>query len=123
MKKHFLTYVFEELSGNTINGANNLKVKDYLKYAQCFLPHWDDKYANELLSHFQINKKQQINKLSKGMMSMVTIVVALASKAKYTFLDEPTAGLDVVARNDFISFDRRIHRKRQNLCDLNAHNR
>ena len=35
------------------------------------------------------------------MMSMVTIVVALASKAKYTFLDEPTAGLDVVARNDF----------------------
>ena len=34
-------------------------------------------------------------------MSMVTIVVALASKAKYTFLDEPTAGLDVVARNDF----------------------
>ena len=90
-----------ELSGNTINGANNLKVKDYLKYAQCFLPHWDDKYANELLSHFQINKKQQINRLSKGMMSMVTIVVALASKAKYTFLDEPTAGLDVVARNDF----------------------
>ena len=90
-----------ELSGNTINGANNLKVKDYLKYAQCFLPHWDDKYANELLSHFQINKKQQINKLSKGMMSMVTIVVALASKAKYTFLDEPTAGLDVVVRNDF----------------------
>lgn len=90
-----------ELSGNTINGANNLKVKDYLKYAQCFLPHWDDEYANELLSHFEINKKQQISKLSKGMMSMVTIVVALASKAKYTFLDEPTAGLDVVARNDF----------------------
>lgn len=34
-------------------------------------------------------------------MSMVTIIVALASKAEYTFLDEPVAGLDVVMREYF----------------------
>lgn len=90
-----------ELSANTMSGANNLKVKEYLKYAQCFLKNWDNGYANELLARFGLDKNQSINKLSKGMMSMVTIVVALASKAKFTFLDEPAAGLDVVARNDF----------------------
>lgn len=90
-----------ELSANTMSGANNLKVKEYLKCAQCFLKHWDNDYANELLARFDLDKNQSINKLSKGMMSMVTIVVALASKAKFTFLDEPAAGLDVVARNDF----------------------
>lgn len=90
-----------ELSANTMSGANNLKVKEYLKYAQCFLKNWDNDYANELLARFDLDKNQSINKLSKGMMSMVTIVVALASKAKFTFLDEPAAGLDVVARNDF----------------------
>ena len=84
-----------------MSGANNLKVKEYLKYAQCFLKNWDNDYANELLARFGLDKNQSINKLSKGMMSMVTIVVALASKAKFTFLDEPAAGLDVVARNDF----------------------
>lgn len=90
-----------ELSANTMSGANNLKVKEYLKYEQCFLKNWDNDYANELLARFGLDKNQSINKLSKGMMSMVTIVVALASKAKFTFLDEPAAGLDVVARNDF----------------------
>ena len=32
---------------------------------------------------------------------MVTIIVALASKAEFTFLDEPVAGLDIVAREKF----------------------
>ena len=32
---------------------------------------------------------------------MVTIIVAMASKAEFTFLDEPVAGLDVVARERF----------------------
>jgi ABC-2 type transport system ATP-binding protein len=45
--------------------------------------------------------KAKLGKLSKGMLSMVTIVVAMASKAEFTFLDEPVAGLDVVAREQF----------------------
>ena len=45
--------------------------------------------------------KKRLGKLSKGMLSMVTIVVALASKAPFTFLDEPVAGLDVIAREQF----------------------
>ena len=32
---------------------------------------------------------------------MVTIIVAMCSKAPYTILDEPVAGLDVVAREQF----------------------
>lgn len=57
--------------------------------------------ADELIKEFGLNVKKQICKLSKGMMSMVTIIVALASKSEFTFLDEPVAGLDVVARDQF----------------------
>lgn len=46
-------------------------------------------------------RKTRVDKLSKGMMSMVTITLALASRAPFTFLDEPVAGLDVVARERF----------------------
>ena len=82
-------------------GIGALKVKDYLNAAKIFYPKWDDNMAKELMDMFQLNKKQQISKLSKGMASMITIIVAMASKAEYTFLDEPVAGLDVVARDDF----------------------
>ena len=78
-----------------------MKVKDYVKNASYYYPDWDQKMAEELVAKFELNVKQRINKLSKGMLSMVTIIVALASKADFTFLDEPVAGLDVVMRDYF----------------------
>lgn len=83
------------------SGVSSLKVKEYLKNASYYYPNWDQKMADELIEKFELNTKQRINKMSKGMLSMVTIIVALASKADFTFLDEPVAGLDVVMREYF----------------------
>ena len=90
-----------ELNPMNGNGANTTKVKDYLKAAAIYMPKFDKAYADELVKAFGLDTKKRISKLSKGMMSMVTIIVALASKADYTFLDEPVAGLDIVAREKF----------------------
>lgn len=90
-----------ELKATSGNGANTMKVKEYLRIAAAFLPHWDQKMADRLIRAFDLDIKKRIGKLSKGMMSMVTVLVALASKARFTFLDEPTSGLDVVAREKF----------------------
>lgn len=83
------------------NGANGYKVKDYLKAASIYMPNWDKEMADRLVKEFELDVKKKIVKLSKGMLSMVTIIIALASKADYTFLDEPVAGLDVVMREYF----------------------
>ncbi len=82
-------------------GSNNLKVNKYLKTAAAFFPHWDKALAERLIKDFGLDVKKRICKLSKGMMSMVTIIVAMASKSDITILDEPVAGLDVVARELF----------------------
>ena len=82
-------------------GMGTYKIKDYLKIASIYMPNWDQAYAEELLKVFELDKKKRLNKLSKGMLSMVTITVALASKAEYTFMDEPVAGVDVVMRDQF----------------------
>ena len=90
-----------ELSGKLGTNANTLRVREYLKAGQLFYPHWDDDYAHRLIQQFGLDEKKRIGALSKGMMSAVTIVLALASRAPITMMDEPVAGLDSVAREDF----------------------
>ena len=90
-----------ELNITAESGLSAYTVKKYLDTAACYYPHWDKSLAAKLTELFELKPKDKLGKLSKGMLSMVTIVVAMASKAEFTFLDEPVAGLDVVARELF----------------------
>ena len=90
-----------ELQPTLLTGPNSLKVRHYLRSAAIFYPNWDGDYAAQLLAEFKLEEKKKISQLSKGQMSMVTILIALASRAPITILDEPTAGLDVVMREKF----------------------
>mgnify|MGYP002798033649 FL=1 len=51
-----------------------LKVEEYLLAAKLFCPRWDTAYADALLKKFGLDTKKRISKLSKGQMSMVTIL-------------------------------------------------
>jgi len=90
-----------ELNPVTSFGPNTMKIKEYLRIASLFYPKWDKQMAKQLTEMFHLDVKKRISKISKGMMSMVTVIVALASKADITIMDEPVAGLDVVAREQF----------------------
>ena len=90
-----------ELNLSSESALSAYTLKAYLRAAETYLPHWDKDLAQKLLDLFGLDKKKKLGKLSKGMLSMVTILVAMASKAEFTFLDEPVAGLDVVAREQF----------------------
>ncbi|ADG77965.1 ABC transporter related protein OS=Tsukamurella paurometabola (strain ATCC 8368 / DSM / CCUG 35730 / CIP 100753 / JCM 10117 / KCTC 9821 / NBRC 16120 / NCIMB 702349 / NCTC 13040) OX=521096 GN=Tpau_1336 PE=4 SV=1 [Tsukamurella paurometabola] len=69
--------------------------------AALFFPHWDQAFADDLVSDFRIPMKTQIKKLSRGQTSAVGVVIGLASRAEVTFFDEPYLGLDAVARQIF----------------------
>lgn len=90
-----------EINISTLTGNAQRRVKDYLKMASIYYPNWDKEYSQKLIDEFELDIKKKLGKLSKGMLSMVTIIVALASKSKITILDEPTTGLDVVMREKF----------------------
>lgn len=78
-----------------------LRVKDYWQAGRVFYPHWDEAYAARLAQQFRLEPKKKLTQLSRGQVSMVSILLGLASRAPVTIFDEPAAGLDVVAREQF----------------------
>lgn len=82
-------------------GQTSLRLGHYLRSAAIFYPGWDEGYAHRLLEEFCLDPSRKLSQLSRGQLSMVSVLTALASRAGLTLLDEPTAGLDAVAREQF----------------------
>lgn len=84
-----------------INGIKTFSVKKILKIASYIYPNWDQEYCQELIGQFELDIRKKYNKLSKGMQTIVGIIIGLASRASLTLFDEPYIGLDPVSRELF----------------------
>ena len=67
-----------------------------------FYPSWDaDEYAR-LLELLDVPTGQKLSTFSGGMEAKLALSLALAHRPEVLVLDEPTAGMDAVARREFI---------------------
>ncbi len=110
-----------ELNTSLLNTKNNQQVKDYLNAGSIFYPNWDGDYAQRLLAEFKLEPKKRIWQMSKGQLSLLTILLALASMAPLTILDEPAAGLDVVMRERFYQLLLEDYTKTQRTFVISTH--
>ena len=71
------------------------------------------KKIHELTELFQLTsiKKKKAGKLSGGWQRRLSIAMALISEPEILFLDEPTLGLDVIARSDLWDLIRSLKQK------------
>lgn len=76
-------------------------INDALKFGRDFNENWDQQLADELIDIFQLPRKKKIRTFSKGMKTMITIAIGLASRAPLTIFDEPSNGLDAHMRKQF----------------------
>lgn len=80
---------------------DGFKAPHVLRAASWFFPHWNEELAQQLVEDFRLPVKRQVKKMSRGQRSALGAIVAIASRAELTLLDEPYAGLDAVARHLF----------------------
>lgn len=79
-----------------------LTVRQAANIARCAYRSWDETLFKALLQRFQLPEKKRVKELSKGMKMKMNIALALAHRPKLLILDEATAGLDPVMRDDLL---------------------
>ena len=67
-----------------------------------FYSKWDQKLYDEYLNRFELPPTKYLNKLSQGMQMKTSLAFALSHYADLLILDEPTAGLDPIFREEII---------------------
>ncbi len=80
-----------------------MRVGELLRYTQAFYPDWDPAYAEQLRQQFALRADAKIRSLSRGELARAGMLVALAHKPELLLLDEPSSGLDAVARRDILA--------------------
>ena len=75
----------------------------HMSFVKSIYASWDEDYAKQLLKRFYLRPEQQIKGLSTGERVKAMLLLVLARRPRLLVLDEPTAGLDPVARYEAIA--------------------
>ena len=79
-----------------------MKIKEMIWFCSRFYPTWDADEAERLRLAFDLPADRKIKALSKGQNSRLALLLALSHRPDLVILDEPTLGLDPIARKDFL---------------------
>ncbi|MGI9284031.1 MAG: ABC transporter ATP-binding protein [Pseudomonadales bacterium] len=78
-----------------------IKVAQLLEYMEGVHPKFDRAKAQSFLDETDINPRQKVKALSKGMVTQLHLALSISIDAKLLVLDEPTLGLDILYRKRF----------------------
>lgn len=65
-------------------------------------PRWNARAYDEVIGHYRVLPEQKVGQLSRGERAGFNLALALAQSPELLILDEPTLGLDVVAKRAFL---------------------
>lgn len=79
-----------------------LTIHDIIPILDHLYEHFDKSFFVKQIQRFRLPQNQKIKEFSTGMKAKLKILTAISHHAKFLLLDEPTAGLDVTARDELL---------------------
>ncbi|GAA0116000.1 ABC transporter ATP-binding protein [Clostridium senegalense] len=85
-----------------------LSIKKNAKIISNFYKQWSFETFSKYLKIFGLNEDQKVKELSKGMKMKFAIAIALSHNAEFLIMDEPTAGLDPIVREELLDIFQKV---------------
>ncbi len=92
-----ISFILDEL-----NFPENIKLFQLEKVLKNIFKGWESDTFYKYLTTFGLDKTKKCRELSKGMKVKLNLSIAFSHKAKLFILDEPTNGLDPIARDEIL---------------------
>jgi ABC-2 type transport system ATP-binding protein len=80
----------------------SLSVADHLRLGAALNPGWDPALASDRIERLGLDHRQRAGTLSGGERAQLALTLAIAKRPELLVLDEPVAGLDPLARREFL---------------------
>jgi len=84
------------------NLIQNYRVGRLIKLCKDLSLQWNDEFFNHLIETFRLPADRRVKELSIGMRAQLNLALAMAIDPELLIFDDPTLGLDTVARRQFL---------------------
>lgn len=81
---------------------NWMNVKQACEFQSAFYPNWNQKLFDAIIEHFSLRADVKAGSLSRGQRAGLALALTMAPEPELLILDDPTLGLDPVARRAFL---------------------
>lgn len=98
-----------------------LSIEDLLPMLRSMYSQFEEVWFLEKCKEFQLPLKKQIKEFSTGMKRKLQVLAALSHNARLLILDEPTAGMDVIARDAILNLLREYMEQEDRTILISSH--
>lgn len=94
----------------------------HMDFVRSIYPDWDEAYAQDLLKRFELRPQQALAGFSHGQRVKALLLLIFARHPRLLLLDEPTTGLDPVARGEVLDTLADVLRDEKRSILFSSHN-
>lgn len=79
-----------------------MRIAEITGFCRSAFETWNDETCHRMLQQFEPDPARMVRHLSKGNLVKLSLVLAVSHEPELLLLDEPMAGLDPLAREEFL---------------------
>ena len=103
------------------NLIQSYKVRRLVSLCKGLSVHWDEAFFSHLMETFRLPMDRKVKELSTGMRAELNLALAMAIEPELLILDDPTLGLDTVARRQFLELAIDLIQKQNRTILFSSH--